>query len=62
MNIIHEFQQVFMAVISKIFMVYKPMKTQSFMGCSWVHYFIPTFHGYFITHEKNPTATFMGIS
>ena len=57
-----------MAVISQIFMVYKPMKTHSFMGCSWVHYFTPAFHGYiillqhFITHEKKPTEAFMGIS
>ena len=49
-----------MAVISQIFMAYKPVKTHSFVGCLWIHYFTPAFHGHFITHEKKTIAMFMG--
>jgi len=42
------------------FMVYKPMKTYSFMGFPWVHYFGTAFHGYFITHEKITSCNFHG--
>ena len=40
-----------MAMILQIFMVYKPMKTHSFMDkLFFLH--PAAFHGYFITHKK----------